>query len=149
MVANPRVAGFLGRALRHELGAVQQYLTQASLCALQGREQDAGYFRREAAEELGHAERIIRRMLLLGLAPNATQLDAVRPGRDLVNMLKRDRELELDAVRLYDEAQRVSVLLRDAESGRLFAELRADEEGHLAEIEGRLAACLEHGGQHG
>lgn len=149
MVANPRVAGFLGRALRHELGAVQHYLAQSSLCGLWGREQDAREFRREAAEELAHAERIIRRMLVLGLAPNATQLDAVRPGHDLADMLVRDRELELCAVRLYDDAQRVSLLLRDAESARLFAELRADEEGHLAELDGRLAACLEQGSAHG
>ncbi|MGF1548522.1 MAG: bacterioferritin [Thiotrichales bacterium] len=139
MWANPRVSGYLTEALQHEMTAVQQYLTQASLCRMWGYETHAGAFRTEANEELAHAELLIERMLALGLVPNATRLSPVRPGRDLREMLLVDRKLELDAVLLYEAAARGSARLRDFESARLFERLLVDEEAHVREIDSLLA----------
>ncbi|MGF1642397.1 MAG: bacterioferritin [Thiotrichales bacterium] len=139
MWANPRVSGFLTEALQHEMTAVQQYLTQASLCRMWGYETHAGLFRNEANEELAHAELLIERMLALGLVPNSTRLSPVRPGRDLHEMLLVDRQLELDAVLLYEAAARSSARLRDFESARLFERLLVDEEAHVREIDSLLS----------
>ena len=139
MLANPRLAGYLTEALTHEMSVVQQYLTQAHLCELWGLSEEAVYFRKEASEELGHAGMIIRHMLMLGLAPNATRLKAVRPGRNLREMLVLDGQLELEAVHLYDEAMRQAQRFRDAASSQLFAELLADEQGHFNEIQRMLS----------
>ena len=139
MLTNPRVAGYLSKALSHEMSVVQQYLTQACLCKLWGLPDQASYFRREATEEQEHAGKIICHMLTLNLAPNATRLAAARPGRDLAEMLVLDRRLELEAVYLYDEAMRHAQRFGDPASTRLFAELLADEQSHLNELD-RLAA---------
>lgn len=64
--AHPRVLGYLGRALSLELSAVQQYMTQASLVELWGEAEAAERLRQETVEELGHAERLVQRMLQLG-----------------------------------------------------------------------------------
>jgi hypothetical protein len=85
---NPSLAGYLTQALDHELSVVQQYLTQACLCRLWREAGLAGYFRKEADEEQGHAARLICHLLSLGLAPNGTRLRPVRPGRDLREMLR-------------------------------------------------------------
>jgi len=146
MAMNPRVAGFLMQALSHEMSVVQQYLTQSHLCDLWGMVDHAAYFRRESAEELEHAGQLIRHMLSLGLTPNATQLAPARPGRDLREMLLLDRQLEVDAVRLYDEALRQAQRFRDDASGQLFAALLSDEQGHLNEID-RMLAELESKGK--
>lgn len=143
MSAHPRVAGYLSQALSHEMSVVQQYLTQASLSELWGLGEEAAYFRREAGEELQHAGQIIGHMLGLGLVPNATRLAPVRPGRSLGEMLVMDRQLELDAVLLYDEAQRFCQRFRDEPSGRLFATLLADEQAHLGELDRMLAALAQ------
>ena len=71
---HPRVLGYLGRALSLELSAVQQYMTQASLVELWGDRESADRFRQETVEELQHAERIVKRMLAVGVAPAASQL---------------------------------------------------------------------------
>ncbi len=149
MRIHPRLAGFLTQALSHELTAVQQYLTQGTLCGLWGFTEEAAYFRREAGEELDHAEQIIRRMLTLGMAPNGSRLEPVRPGRDLTEMLTLDRGLELDAVYLYDDALRFCERDGDADSAALFAQLLGDEQHHLQELDRMLAALAQKETGHG
>ena len=145
MVANPRLAGYLTQALDHELSVVQQYLTQSCLCRLWREDGLADYFRREADEEQGHAARLICHLLGLGLAPNGTRLKPVRPGRNLEEMLRLDWQFELDAVRLYQDALHYAERCRDSAAAALFAELLADEEGHLAELERMLRDLAEKG----
>jgi len=145
MRANPRLVGYLTQALDHELSVVQQYLTQSCLCRLWQEDSLADYFRREADEEQSHAGKLICHLLTLGLTPNATRLRAVRPGRDLREMLLLDRELELDAVLLYQDALAYARRCRDDAAAVLFAELLADEQGHLAELDRMLTEMADRG----
>lgn len=145
MVSNPRLAGYLTQALDHELSVVQQYLTQACLCELWGEAKLAAYFRREANKEQGHAAKLICHLLGLGLAPNGARLKPARPGRDLNEMLWLDRQFEMDAVLLYQDALHYAERCRDGAAAALFAELLADEEGHLAELERMLRELAEKG----
>lgn len=145
MTSNPRLAGYLTQALDHEQSVVQQYLTQSCLCRLWREDGLADYFRREADEEQGHAGKLICHLLSLGLAPNGTRLKPVRPGRDLREMLWLDRQWEMDAVRLYQDALHYAERCRDGAAAALFAELLADEEGHLAELERMLRDLAEKG----
>lgn len=140
MLAHPRVIGYLTQGLNHEMSAVQQYLTQASLCELWGMPAEAENFRKEAEEELVHAGRLIQRMLVLGVAPNASQLAAVRPGRGLAEMLALDRQLEMAAVRLYHDAALYCARFGDEASALLFEALMREEEAHLGELDRALAA---------
>lgn len=149
MWTNPRVAGYLTQALSHEMSVVQQYLTQANLCDCWGMGTECAYFRREAGEELEHAGKIIRHMLTLGLAPNATRLEPVHPGRDMTEMLSFDWRLEEEAVRLYDDALRYAQRCRDDASSALFAKLLADEQAHLKELDRMLAELAEKENHHG
>jgi len=142
MLVNPRVVGYLNQALGHELSAVQHYLTQACLCDLWGLPEAAAGLRREADEEREHVERIIGRLLLLGLTPQATQLAPARPGRDRGEMLRSSHALETAAVRLYADAEAACVRLRDDATAHLFADLRRDEERHLETLNRILAAPL-------
>lgn len=149
MQTNPRIAGYLSQALSHEMSVVQQYLTQSRLCDCWGMGEQCDYFRREAGEELEHAGKIIRHMLTLGLAPNATRLEPVRPGRDMAEMLTFDWHLEEEAVRLYDDALRYAQRCRDEASSKLFAELLADEQAHLNELDRMLAELAQKEKKHG
>ena len=114
-----RILGYLGRALSLELSAVQLYSTQAKLVEAWGLAEVAGKLSAEAGEELAHAERIISRMLALGVAPNASQLRPVQLGRNLQQLLQANHAFESDAVRLYQDATRYSARIGDHDS-RLF-----------------------------
>jgi len=140
---NPKLNGYLHRALDHEMAAVQQYLTQATLCELWGLQEAAARFQHEAEEELEHAQRLIRHMLTLGLLPNSTQLPAIRATHSLKQMLLADWQLEADVVHLYSEASQYSVRIGDDASFSLFDGLLQEEREHLAWVETWLAE-MEH-----
>ena len=135
MATDPRRAGYLARALSHEMAAVQQYLAQSSLTAMWRLDEHSHRFRGDAEEELGHAQQLIERMLVLGIAANATQLSPIRLGRSIEEMLLIDRELEIEAVRLYEEASHYCARMCDSETQALFAALLQDELGHLRDLE--------------
>ena len=136
---HPRIIGFLGQGLSHEYGAVQQYLTQASLCTLWGLKDWVVRFRADAEEELGHADLLNQRLLLLGVAPTGAQLRPPRPGTDLRQMLVLDIDVEHAAVALYAEAESFATRMRDGETAALFSRLRQDEEEHLQHLHAVLA----------
>jgi bacterioferritin len=135
MSADPRTIGWLARALTHEMGAVQQYLAQSVLARLWGDENLAAHLRDEAVEELGHAERLMERLILLGIAPSAGNLPPARLGRSVDDLLAADRKLEADAVRLYREAHAHAVRMRDNDSASLFESILGDELAHVQEID--------------
>jgi bacterioferritin len=128
--ADQRILGYLGRALSMELSAVQLYSTQAKLVENWGLAEVAGKLSAEAGEELAHAERIISRMLALGVAPNASQLRPVRLGRNLQELLQANHAFESEVVRLYEDAMRHSASIGDHDSRLFFAALYAEERQH-------------------
>ena len=132
--SDPRVLGYLGRALSLEFSAVQQYSTQARLVATWGLAEPAKRLRNEATEELGHVDRIISRMLALGVAPNASQLRPVQLGQDLQALLRHDQTLEHELVHLYDDATRYCARQGDHDSRLFFEALLEEERAHGREL---------------
>jgi len=139
MLTDPKLNGYLLRALNHEMAAVQQYLTQATLCGLWDLQEAAGKFQHEAKEELEHAQRLIKHMLTRGLMPNNTQLPAIRATHNLRDMLVADWHLEADVIHLYTEASQYSARIHDEISFSLFDGLLREEHEHIESIEVWLA----------
>jgi bacterioferritin len=142
MGVDPRTLGWLARALTHEMSAVQQYLAQSVLARLWGDADLAAHLRHEAIEELEHAERLMERLILLGVAPSAGNLPPARLGRRVEDLLASDRTLELDAVRLYQEALAHARRMRDADSAALLEGILGEELAHVRELDGRLAGQM-------
>lgn len=134
MRIHPRVLGYLGRALSLELSAVQQYMTQASLADAWELPDAAARFRVEVVEELRHAERIVQRMLALGVAPNASQLRPAGVARNLVDLLRQDAALESEILALYRDATWFCERIGDREHAEFFGALMNDEQRHALEI---------------
>jgi bacterioferritin len=132
---HPRTLGYLGRALSLEYSAVQLYMTQAALAEAWGLGEVADRFRRETVEEMQHAERLVKRMLGLGAAPNASQLRPAGVARTLTDLLLQDAALEAEIVALYDEATNFCRRIGDHENAELFNGLLQDERHHATEIE--------------
>ena len=136
---HPRIPGYLGRALSLEYTAVQQYMTQAALTEAWGLSDAAERFRREVVEEMQHAERLIKRMLGLGLAPSSSQLRPSAVGGSLIEMLQLDMRLEADIVALYDEATDFCRRIGDLENAAFFGALLAEEQAHAGDVQQWLA----------
>lgn len=136
---DPRLVGYLQRALTHEFAATRQYLAQAHLVRAWGLVDEADHYRAEADEEIGHADALMGRLLAHGAQPVAAAGGGVRLGRDLRELLHVTRVLETDAVRLYREAAQYARRMRADEDARLFERLEREEQAHLDEILARLA----------
>jgi len=135
MSVDPRTLGWLSRALTHEMAAVQQYLAQSVLARLWGDYALSSQLRREAVEELQHAERLMERLIVLGIAPSAGNLPPARLGRTVDEMVAADRVLEVDAVRLYEQAVTHAERMRDADSAALLKGILAEEIAHVRELD--------------
>lgn len=129
-----RILGYLGRALSLELSAVQTYSTQARLAANWGLDGPAEQFRQEAREEMAHVERIIARMLALGVAPNASQLRPAAIGPDLLSLLRLDQKFEAELVQLYGDASRHAARIGSADDQLFFQTLMEEEQAHGQEL---------------
>lgn len=140
MSVDPRAIGWLARALTHEMSAVQQYLAQSVLARLWGDESLAAHLREEAVEELQHAERLMERLILLGVAPSAGNLKPARLGRSVDDLLAVDRILETDAVRLYQDALAHAERMRDVDGATLLRGILEEELAHVREIDSMLNA---------
>ena len=145
MATDPRTLGWLARALNHEMSAVQQYLAQSVLARLWGDAALAEQLRAEAIEELGHAERLMERQILLGVAPAGGQLPAARLGRSTQELLAHDQRLEEQAVHLYTDALTHARRLRDHDSAGLLESLLTEERAHLDHIVNTEGKDTSHG----
>lgn len=127
---HPRVLADLGRALSLELTAVQQYLTHAVLVELWGDTGTADRFRRESVEEMQHADRIVKRMISLGVAPGASLLQPAQHANTLMGLLKLNSALEEQLVAHYGEAMALCERLGDRNNGLFFEDLWREERQH-------------------
>ena len=133
--ADQRVLGYLGRALSLEFSAVQLYSTQARLVASWGLADAAEHLRHEVEEELQHTERIIDRMLAVGVAPSASQLRPVKLGQNLLEMLQINQRFEQELIGLYHAAARYSARIGDHDSRLFFSALLEEERKHHEELQ--------------
>lgn len=134
MAIDPRLLGYLNRALGHEMAAVQQYMTQSRRCDQWGMEKFCAHFRQDVTEELDHAQSLIDALLKMGTAPHVMQLPPVRLGRTLAEMIAVDLSLEIEAIRLYEEAAEYCLRVRNFEHRALFEKILGDELTHYEEL---------------
>ena len=140
---HPRVLAALGRALSLEFSAVQQYITHACLVNNWQLVEAADRFRKEAVEEMQHSERIIDRMLSLGVAPAASQLRPVDSANNLEGLLLANLKLEEDLVFHYTEASRFCQMINDRDNRDFFQALLEEEQLHSVDLAAWLQA-LQH-----
>lgn len=138
MKGDDKVIDYLNRALRHELTAVSQYWLHYRLQEDWGLVHMAKKSREESIEEMGHADKLIERIIFLEGHPNLQKLDPLRIGQNPKETLECDLAAEQEARLLYQEAAQYCRSVGDIPSANLFEELMADEEGHIDFLETQL-----------
>ena len=138
MKGDPKVIDYLNQSLRHELTAVNQYWLHYRLLEDWGYIKLAKKERAESIEEMQHADKLAERVIFLDGFPNMQQLNPLRIGQNIKEVLESDLEGEYDARNLYSEAREVCRVAGDYVSMKLFEDLLADEEGHINFLETQL-----------
>lgn len=135
MKGDTKVIDYLNKGLRSELTAVSQYWLHYRLLEDWGFNELAKKWREESIEEMNHADKFIARIIFLEGFPNLQELNPLRIGQNVQEILEVDLAGEYEARSLYLEAAKYCESVNDRVSRNLFEELATDEEGHIDFLE--------------
>ena len=138
MKGDKKIIERLNEALFLELGAVNQYWVHYRLLDDWGFKRLAAKERAESIEEMQHADKLADRIIFLEGLPNMQQLDPLRIGQTVREVLEADLAGEYDARTHYSEGREVCRIAGDIVSMKLFEVLLQDEEGHIDFLETQI-----------
>ena len=137
MKGNEKLLKTLDELLSDELTAINQYMVHSEMCENWGYTKLHLDIRKQAMDEMHHAEWLIERIIFLEGIPTVSKLNKVRIGKTVSEMIKNDNGDELDAVRSYNEGINLARDSDDQGTVDLLTKILKMEEGHVdwAEIQ--------------
>ncbi len=138
MKGDKKVIEQLNAALKHELGAVNQYWLHYRLTEDWGFTKLAKKEREESIEEMQHADKLVARIIFLEGLPNMQTIAPLRIGQNIKEVLEADLAAEYEARTLYADSREICRAAGDYVSMKIFEELLEDEEGHIDFLETQL-----------
>jgi bacterioferritin len=144
MRGNEKVIAHLNEALKEELTAIDQYFIHAEMCHNWGYHKLGAYIKKQAIDEMKHAEVLIERLLFLDATP-AMEHMTLKVGQNVKQQIEADLNLELNAVKMYNDSVKVAREAGDDASADLFKVLLKDEEEHVDWLEAQLHQIKEMG----
>ena len=131
MKGKEKVLVELNRLLADELTVINQYMVHAEMCENWGYKKLQADIRKQAMDEMHHAEWLIERLLFLEGTPTVSTLNPMSIGRTVTDIIINDYSAECDVVKSYNEAIRVARSVEDQGTADLFSKILAMEEGHV------------------
>lgn len=128
----------LNTALQMEMTAAHQYQLHAHVLDDWGLDKLAEQMRTEQAEEIGHSDRFLGRIMFLRGEPEVAFAKSPKRAASLKDMFESDLADEEDALKFYVQAARDADAEGDLGSRKLFEEIALEEEGHKAWLELQL-----------
>jgi bacterioferritin len=137
MKGNSKLITVLNSLLADELTAINQYMVHSEMCENWGYSKLHLAIRKQAMDEMHHAEWLIERIIFLDGAPTVSKLNPIKIGKTIKEMIYNDNNDELDAVHSYNEAIKLSREVDDQGTLDLLRKILKMEEGHVdwAEIQ--------------
>jgi bacterioferritin len=131
--------------LHEELTAINQYFLHSEMCENWGYERLSKYVKKLSIVEMKHAEKLIERILFLDGAPNMAAPIQLDVGKAVKQQLENDLNLELGAVKLYNDSVELARAEGDNGSADLLLSILKDEEEHADWQESQLNLIKEIG----
>ena len=137
MKGNKELLTVLNSLLADELTVINQYMVQSEMCANWGYSKLHKAIRKQAMDEMLHAEWLIERIIFFEGAPTVSKLNAMKIGKTVSEMISNDDKDELDAVHAYNNAIKLAREADDQGTVDLLTKILKMEEGHVdwAEIQ--------------
>ena len=126
----------LNKAVADELSAVHQYMYFHFHCDDQGFGLLAGLFKRTAIAEMMHVEKLADRILFLKGDVLMEAAEAVKPIKNVKDMLEMAAGMEQSSIKDYNAWAREAA--EDSMTRKLFEELVMDEETHFGNYDAEL-----------
>src|SRR5437588_2742923 len=138
MKGHDQVIDGLNRALTIELTAINQYFCQAKMCQNWGLLRLYRKHYEESIGEMRHAEKIIERILFLEGVPEIARYDVIRVGTDVKEQFENDLQLELNGVKLYNQAIDLCARVKDNGTREVLEPILTESEEHVDWLETQL-----------
>ncbi len=137
MKGNEKLITVLNSLLADELTAVNQYMVHSEMCENWGYNSLYKSIRKQALDEMHHAEWLIERILFLDGSPTVSKLNQITIGKTVSEMISNDNNDEIAAIHTYNEAIKLSREFEDQGTADLLSKILKMEEGHVewAEIQ--------------
>lgn len=147
MQGNPEIIDILNDVLTAELTAINQYFGHAKMQENWGYKHLAEHTKEESISEMRHADEVIERILYLDGMPNLQRLGSVRLGESVVEQLRLDRDMEVEAIDRFNRGIAKAVDVGDNGTRELLEKMLVSEEEHLDWLETQLNLVEQLGAQ--
>jgi bacterioferritin len=131
MKGNLKLIPVLNSLLADELTAINQYMVHSEMCENWGYTKLHDAIRKQAFDEMKHAEWLIERIIFFDGSPTVSKLNQIKIGKAVPEMIRNDNDDELGAVRSYNEAIKLAREVEDQGTVDLLTKILNMEEGHV------------------
>ena len=131
MKGSKKLLVVLNSLLADELTVVNQYMVHSEMCENWGYNKLHMAIRKQAIDEMHHAEWLIERIIFFEGAPTVSKLNPIKIGKTVSEMISNDHDDELKVVHDYNEAIRLAREVDDEGSVDLLTKILKMEEGHV------------------
>ena len=137
MKGNAKILTVLNSLLADELTVINQYMVHSEMCKNWGYGKLHLAIRKQAMDEMHHAEWLIERIIFYDGKPTVSKLNAIKIGKTVSEMIKNDGDDELEVVHDYNKAITLAHEVDDQGTVDLLIKILKMEEGHVdwAEIQ--------------
>jgi len=145
MKGNDKLIEALNWRLAEELGAINQYMVHAEMCANWGYSTLSTHMKMTARMEMGHAEKLIERIIFLEGRPDVKRLGPIHIGINVEDMHVQDLAAETGAVEKYNATVELARKVNDNVTRELLEGILIDENGHVDYIEAAMDQIVQMG----
>ena len=131
MKGNERLLEVLNSLLADELTAINQYMVHSEMCENWGYGKLHSAIRKQAMDEMYHAEWLIERIIFFDGIPTVSKLNPMHIGKSVLEMVNNDAVDEVEAVKAYNEAITLARQVEDQATVDLLTKILKMEEGHV------------------